>query len=435
MTGLTQVRQSLTWVRLPGRLLGVAQQEKSETENQPGRSRAGNPGDGGARQAGRGPEEAGRAGRAGVCSPTKEAWLSAACPGLRHANVQPDPAPLLGTRQRAAQPPKQVPPSPSRARPGPRDTGAPGGASARVARSRGGPPSGRPAPRIARAASHGGERTSSLRSFATCNCPPGAPDPGTASPGSRKARKTRTRVSRPGPHSSTLLRWGAPARGPDAGGAPREAARPAPRPRASPARLARALAGAGGQRAPGTRVGSARRPGALRPGGVGPRGSGGDRRAAHPRRISPPAWWAPSASWRRAGPAPRAAGTAAAAGRAGNSAPRPPFSIPFEPRQDGEEKVCGGGGVMWDGAGGASRAGWERPGARARGGTAAGCAPPARAPRQPGPGTPRPPPTRNRGLGSATARPRPAPHMRGPRTPPEEQPSRGVAFPFSGEFA
>jgi hypothetical protein len=34
---------------------------------------------------------------------------------------------------------------------------------------------------------------------------------------------------------------------------------------------------------------------------------------------------------------------------------------------------------MWDGAGGASRAGWERPGAPARGGTAAGCSPPRRA--------------------------------------------------------
>ncbi|XP_049711065.1 translation initiation factor IF-2-like [Elephas maximus indicus] len=77
-------------------------------------------------------------------------------------------------------------------------------------------------------------------------------------------------------------------------------------------------------------------------------------------------------------PQGRAPPRAAAAGRTGNSAPRPPFSIPFEPRQDGEEKVCGGGGVMWDGAGGASPAGWERPGAPARGGTAAGCAPPSR---------------------------------------------------------
>lgn len=43
---------------------------------------------------------------------------------------------------------------------------------------------------------------------------------------------------------------------------------------------------------------------------------------------------------------------------------------------------------MWDGAGGASRAGWERPGAPARGGTPAGCSPPRRA--CPGPGRPRP---------------------------------------------
>lgn len=43
---------------------------------------------------------------------------------------------------------------------------------------------------------------------------------------------------------------------------------------------------------------------------------------------------------------------------------------------------------MWDGAGGASRAGWERPGAPARGGTAARCSPPRRA--CIGPGLPRP---------------------------------------------
>lgn len=48
---------------------------------------------------------------------------------------------------------------------------------------------------------------------------------------------------------------------------------------------------------------------------------------------------------------------------------------------------------MWDGAGGASRAGWERPGARARGGPARAC---ERGPcvghRAPQPGTPAPRP-------------------------------------------
>ena len=52
---------------------------------------------------------------------------------------------------------------------------------------------------------------------------------------------------------------------------------------------------------------------------------------------------------------------------------------------------------MWDGAGGASRAGWERPGAPAGGGTAAGGGP-----------WPTPP-------------------------PPEEQPRRGVVSPLSTE--
>lgn len=89
---------------------------------------------------------------------------------------------------------------------------------------------------------------------------------------------------------------------------------------------------------------------------------------------------------------------------------------------------------MWDGAGGASRAGWERPGApaggrrEAGGGTAPGCAPPSA-------------PTR--GLGAPASRPgdprAPAPSptggahghpQRGPRTPPKGHagPRRGVAF-------
>lgn len=114
---------------------------------------------------------------------------------------------------------------------------------------------------------------------------------------------------------------------------------------------------------------------AGRRGGEVARGAGAGRRAAHPRRTSPLAWWGPSAScWR--GPQPPGAAAAAAAARAGNSTPRPPSSIPSLPRQDGEEKVCGRGGVMWDGAGGASRAGWERPGAPTRGGTAAAAARP-----------------------------------------------------------
>lgn len=92
---------------------------------------------------------------------------------------------------------------------------------------------------------------------------------------------------------------------------------------------------------------------------------------------------------------------------------------------------------MWDGAGGASRAGWERPGAPARGGTAAGTAPalarsdPGRA--APGP-RPRsasrvpalPPgcPARGRPKGAPRARERPfsaileACGLRGPRVRP-----------------
>lgn len=160
-----------------------------------------------------------------------------------------------------------------------------------------------------------------------------------------------------------------------------------------------------------------------------PRRPGRPKRAArgtaHPRRISPPAWWAPSASWCR----PRPGAQAAAAAPPGNSAPRPPFSIPFEPRQDGVEKVCGGGGVMWDGAGGASRAGWERPGAPAGGGRrdAAGAGPPPALPRRP-----------DRRVPAAPRAPDPslAPELllHDPPTAPKERPRRGAVSSLSSEF-
>lgn len=89
---------------------------------------------------------------------------------------------------------------------------------------------------------------------------------------------------------------------------------------------------------------------------------------------------------------------------------------------------------MWDGAGGASRAGWERPGAPERGGTAAGCAPalarpdPAGAPAVPRARGPRG--RRRPGNPARSQRAPPVPRIPGPRTP-HGAPRRDVVFSLS----
>lgn len=84
---------------------------------------------------------------------------------------------------------------------------------------------------------------------------------------------------------------------------------------------------------------------------------------------------------------------------------------------------------MWDGAGGASRAGWERPGAPAGGGRrdAAGAGPPPALPRRP-----------DRRVPAAPRAPDPslAPELllHDPPTAPKERPRRGAVSSLSSEF-
>lgn len=84
---------------------------------------------------------------------------------------------------------------------------------------------------------------------------------------------------------------------------------------------------------------------------------------------------------------------------------------------------------MWDGAGGASRAGWERPGAPAGGGRrdAAGAGPPPALPRRPDRRVPAAPPAPDPSLAPELL-------LHDPPTAPKERPRRGAVSSLSSEF-